>query len=151
MKSVSLQVEQISASELYKNRRRRSKAELYAYAIGATQGMRIAPIISFDVLREKSQVADQYVMMLALFVENAMSARLSEYKGFDISAGANQLTGADRYVSTLTISRHDGVACAGRSFSSGYFNNASDAMKSATSFARAVIDGRIARVTIAGM
>ena len=80
-----------------------------------------------------------------------MSARLSEYKGFDINAGASQLTGADRYVSTLTISRHDGVATAGRTFSSGYFNSATDAMNSATNFARAVIDGRIARVTVAGM
>jgi hypothetical protein len=80
-----------------------------------------------------------------------MPTRLSEYKGFDINAGASQLTGADRFVSTLTISRHDGIAAAGRTFSSGYFKDANDAMNSATNFARAVIDGRIARVTVAGM
>lgn len=77
-----------------------------------------------------------------------MATRSSEYRGFDINAGAVQLTGADRYVSTLVITRHDGGPIAGKTFSAGYFNSAKDAMKSATIFARAVIDGRIAHVSI---
>ena len=80
-----------------------------------------------------------------------MPARVSEYMGFDISAGAVQLTDAERYVSTLTITRSDGDQAAGKTFSSGYFNSAKDAINSATNFARAVIDGRVARVTVKNM
>jgi hypothetical protein len=80
-----------------------------------------------------------------------MASRFSEYRGFDINAGAVQLTGADRYVSTLIITKHDSIDAAGKTFSAGYFNTAKDAMKSATIFARAVIDGRVARISVSDM
>jgi hypothetical protein len=82
---------------------------------------------------------------------SGMATRFSEYRGFDINAGAVQLTGADRYVSTLIITRRDSVHAAGKTFSAGYFNTAKDAMKSATIFARAVIDGRVARISVNDM
>jgi hypothetical protein len=80
-----------------------------------------------------------------------MATIFSEYRGFDINAGAVQLTGADRYVSTLIITRHDSIDAAGKTFSAGYFNTAKDALKSATIFARAVIDGRVARISVNDM
>jgi len=82
---------------------------------------------------------------------SGMPTRCSEYRGFDINAGAVQLTGADRFVSTLIITRHDSLDAAGKTFSAGYFSTAKDAMKSATIFARAVIDGRVARISVTDM
>jgi len=82
---------------------------------------------------------------------SGMATRFSEYRGFDINAEAVQLTGADRYVSTLIITRHDSIDAACKTFSAGYFNTAKDALKSATIFARAVIDGRVARISVNDM
>jgi hypothetical protein len=80
-----------------------------------------------------------------------MFTKFSGYRGFDIRAGAVQLTDAERYVSALTITKHHGEQSVDKTFSTGYFKNAKDAMNSATAFARAVIDGKVAGVTINDM
>ena len=75
----------------------------------------------------------------------------SEYKGYDINAGAVQLTDNERFVSTLTITRHGGDHSCDKSFRTGYFRDATEAMKSATTFARRVIDGKVAGVSVSDL
>jgi len=77
--------------------------------------------------------------------------RSSEYKGYGINAGAVQLTDNERFVSTLTITRCRGDHSCDKSFRTGYFRDATEAMKSATTFARRVIDGKVAGVSVADL
>jgi hypothetical protein len=75
----------------------------------------------------------------------------SEYKGYGINAGAVLLTDNERFVSTLTISRNHGDHCSDKTFRTGYFRDASEAMKSAATFARRVIDGKVAGVSVSDL
>lgn len=77
-----------------------------------------------------------------------VSTRSSEYKGYGINAGAVQLTDNERFVSTLTISRDHGNHSSDKTFRTGYFRDAIEAMKSATTFARRVIDGKVTGVSV---
>ena len=81
----------------------------------------------------------------------ALMTRSSEYKGYGINAGAVQLTDNERFVSTLTITRHHGGQSSDKTFRTGYFRDAVEAMKSATAFARNVIDGKVAGVTVSDL
>jgi len=78
----------------------------------------------------------------------AVATRSSEYKGYGINAGAVQLTDNERFVSTLTITRHHGDQSSDKTFRTGYFRDAAEAMNSATIFARKVIDGKIVGVSV---
>jgi hypothetical protein len=78
----------------------------------------------------------------------AVPTKSSEYKGYGINAGAVQLTDNERFVSTLTITRCRGDHSCDKTFRTGYFRDATEAMKSATTFARRVIDGKVAGVSV---
>ena len=83
-----------------------------------------------------------------------MALKQVEYRGMSIKAGAFEVVGTGRFVVSLSIAR-DGSPAGSQNAKffeppseDGFFDDADAALESALSFARAIIDGEIAGLTV---
>ena len=83
-----------------------------------------------------------------------MALKHDEYRGMMIKAGAFEVIGTRRFVVSLSIARHDGSAALRKAkffeppSEDGLFDDAEEALESALAFARAIIDGEVAGLTV---
>lgn len=83
-----------------------------------------------------------------------MAVRQLEYRGLTIKAGAFEVVGTRRFMASLSIGR-DGSRAAARKTkffeppsADGLFDDPEEALESALAFARAIIDGEVAGLTV---
>jgi hypothetical protein len=83
-----------------------------------------------------------------------MALRRDEYRGMTIKAGAFEVIGTGRFVVSLSIVRQGGSATSQKSkffeppSEDGLFDDPEAALESALVFARAIIDGEVAGLTV---
>ena len=82
-----------------------------------------------------------------------MALRQDEYRGMTIKAGAFEVIGTARFVVSLSIARGgDGVGRRAKFFEppseDGLFDDPEEALEAALAFARAIIDGEVAGLTV---
>lgn len=82
-----------------------------------------------------------------------MALRQDEYRGMTIKAGAFEVIGTCRFVVSLSIARGgDGVRRRAKFFeppsADGLFDDPEEALEAALVFARAIIDGEVAGLTV---
>ena len=83
-----------------------------------------------------------------------MALKQVEYRGMTINAGAFEVVGTRRFIVSLSIAR-DGIRVADRKTKffeppseDGLFDDAEEGLESALAFARAIIDGEVAGLTV---
>jgi hypothetical protein len=83
-----------------------------------------------------------------------MALKQDEYRGMTIKAAAFEVIGTCRFVVSLSIARHDGSAGLRKAkffeppSEDGLFDDPEEALESALAFARAIIDGEVAGLTV---
>ena len=83
-----------------------------------------------------------------------MALREEAYRGMTIKAGAFELVGTSRYVVSLCVARHGGSPGQGNTkffeppSEDGLFDDPEEALECALAFARAIIDGEVAGLTV---
>lgn len=83
-----------------------------------------------------------------------MALREEEYRGMIIKAGAFEVIGTCRFVVSLCVARHGGSPGLGKTkffeppSEDGLFDDPDEALESALAFARAIIDGEVAGLTV---
>jgi hypothetical protein len=83
-----------------------------------------------------------------------MAFKQAEYRAMTIKAGAFEVVGTRRFIACLSIAR-DGTPAAVRKTKffdppseNGLFDDPEEALESALAFARAIIDGEVAGLTV---
>ena len=83
-----------------------------------------------------------------------MALKQDEYRGMTIKAGAFEVIGTRRFVVSLSIARDGGPAALRKTkffeppSEDGLFDDPEEALESALAFARAIIDGEVAGLTV---
>lgn len=83
-----------------------------------------------------------------------MALKQDKYRGMVIKAGAFEVVATRRFVVTLSIARHDGSAALQKAkffeppSEDGFFDDPEEALEVALAFARAIIDGEVAGLTV---
>ncbi len=84
-----------------------------------------------------------------------MALRQAKYRGMMIKAGAFEVVGMHRFVVSLSIARDGSLAASGTTAKlfeppseDGLFDDPEEALEAALAFARQIIDGEVAGLTV---